>query len=60
MRMTKEGEVAAHQCLEEVLHMLAGDALAVAEEAKKNKETYIKVSIWPEFTIFNVVLLYNV
>ena len=40
MRMTKEGEVAAHQCLEEVLHMLAGDALAIAEEAK-NKETYV-------------------
>ena len=34
IRMTKEGEVAAHRCLEDLLHMLAGDALAIAQEVK--------------------------
>ena len=37
IRMTKEGEIAAHECLEEVLHMLAGDALAIVEEAKTQR-----------------------
>ena len=42
IRMTKEGEVAAHQCLEDVLHMLAGDALAIADEGKTAKTAATK------------------
>ena len=45
IRMTKEGEIAAHECLEEVLHMLAGDALAIAEEANATK-THMSVSLF--------------
>ena len=45
IRMTKEGEVAAHQCLEDVLHMLAGDALAIAEEGENSENSCNEIQV---------------